>query len=154
MTQDALENRFMEFAVGDQALALPLTCVREVIPKPDVTALPGMPQYFEGMINLRGKVIGVISLKKKLSIKSERPAEALSVVIVVEHDGMSVGMIVDEVVRVIQTNPEMMKEAPLKQDDPLKRYVNAVIQTKERMVLAVNEIELLEFQQLKSKLVG
>ncbi|MCX6119267.1 MAG: chemotaxis protein CheW [Proteobacteria bacterium] len=129
MSQNTLENRYMEFTLGDQFFALPLISVKEVIQKPEVTSVPNMPAHFEGMMNLRGKIIGVFNVRKKLGVKKlaeksgEKSNTSPEVVVVVEQNGISVGMLVDEVTKVIHATEDMLKQAPLKDDDASKKFI-------------------------------
>lgn len=152
MSQNTLENRYMEFLIDDQAFAIPLISVREVIQKPGITAVPNMPSHFEGMMNLRGKIIGVFDVRKKLCTKkvSEKVDAGPAVIIVIENSGISIGMVVDEVARVIHASDDMIKEAPLKNDDPTRKYIVNVIQTKERMILSLDVTTLFEIQKYKN----
>ncbi len=156
MSDNKMENRYMEFTLGDQFFAIPITAVREVIQRPEFTTMPNMPAHFEGMINLRGKILGVFNIRKKLNVKKivERAEQSPDVVIVVEHDSISVGMLVDEVTRVIQVTPDMIKDAPLKDDDPSKKYILNIIQTKEALVLQVDVNELLEIDKYRKQLAA
>ncbi|RYZ70052.1 MAG: purine-binding chemotaxis protein CheW, partial [Proteobacteria bacterium] len=122
------DNRYMEFRLGAQHYAIPLLTVKEVISKPEVTPVPNMPSHFEGMFNLRGQILGVFNIRKKLDIKkSDEVGINAEVVIVIEHAGISVGMTVDEVTRVFHTDPTMISPAPLKESDPARRFVEFVI---------------------------
>jgi len=76
------------------------------------------------------------------------------VVIVIENDGVSVGMIVDEVTKVIHATDQMVKEAPLKEDDPTRKYILNVIQSKDEMVLSINVNELLEIDKYRASLAS
>ena len=156
MSQNTLENRYMEFTLGDQFFALPLISVKEVIQKPEVTTVPNMPAHFEGMMNLRGKIIGVFNVKKKLGVKksAEKSDASPEVVVVVEQNGISVGMLVDEVTKVIHATEDMLKQAPLKDDDISKKFIQNVIQTKENMVLSIDVNELLEIEKYRKQLAA
>lgn len=150
MSQNNSDNRFMEFRLADQLFAVPLLSVKEVIQKPEVTAVPNMPQQFEGMMNLRGQILGVFNVRKKLGAKP-KPAEVRNeVVMVIDQLGVNVGMTVDEVTRVLHPNQNMIRSAPLKDDDPAKAYINSVIQTGEDLVLIVDVVELLELSKYSS----
>lgn len=148
MSSTDLENRFMEFRLGEQLFAIPLLNVKEVIQLPEVTSVPNMPAHFEGMMNLRGQIIGVFSVRKKLSSKpTNTPAESSQVVIVIEESQINVGIIVDEVTRVLHASPESLKPAPLKSDDPANKYVSGVIQSNNDLVLNLNVSQLLELNK-------
>jgi purine-binding chemotaxis protein CheW len=156
MSQNTLENRYMEFILGDQQFALPLISVKEVIQKPEITNVPNMPSHFEGMMNLRGKIIGVFNVRKKMSIKAQesKTEKSPDVVIVVEKDGISVGMIVDEVTRVIHATADMISAAPVKEGDSTLKYILNVIQTKGDMVLSIDVNELLEIEKYRKKIAS
>ena len=159
--KNTLENRYMEFVLASQAFAIPLTSVKEVIQRPEVTSIPNMPPYFEGMMNLRGKIIGVFNLRKRLGVASANskttgatepvPAE---VIIIVEISGLSIGMIVDEVTRVIHATTDSIKDAPVQSNNSMSRYVKKVIQTKDDIVLSIDVGEMLEISKLKNNLAA
>lgn len=149
----SLDNRYMEFRIGEQLYAIPLLSVKEVIQKPDVRLVPNMPPYFEGMMNLRGQILGVFSVRKKLAAKArDEKSEHPEVVVVIEEHGTMVGMIVDEVTRVLYADENAIKAAPLKEDDPAKKYIDSVIQADKELVLTIKVNQLFEmdkFKQLK-----
>jgi purine-binding chemotaxis protein CheW len=146
-----LNNRYMEFRLADQLYAIPLLNVREVIRKPEVVKVPNMPAHFEGMMNLRGQILGVFSVRKKLNVKARDIDSAhVEVVIVIENEGTSVGMIVDEVTRVIHASDENISAAPLKSDDPAQKFVASIIQKDGELVLTVKPNELLELDKYKA----
>jgi purine-binding chemotaxis protein CheW len=153
MSGEKIDNRYMEFKLGDQLYAVPLLAVKEVIQKPEVTAVPNMPSHFEGMMNLRGQILGVYSIRKKLNAKpKEKHLTTTDVVMVIEHEGISVGMIVDEVTKVLHAETDKIKPAPLKEDDPAKSFVTSVIQAEGELVLAVNVSQLLELNKYLKQL--
>lgn len=153
MSGEKLDNRFMEFRLGDQLYAIPLLSVKEVIQKPEVTVVPNMPAHFEGMMNLRGQILGVFNSRKKLSMKPRTGTETTSeVVIVIEpQNGVAVGMIVDEVTRVLHPSPDMVRPAPLKEDDPARSFVNSVIQTGDELVLTIEVSKLLDLEKFQNQ---
>lgn len=141
------DYRYMEFRLGEHLYAIPLLRVKEVISKPEITLIPNMPAFFEGMINLRGQILGVFNVRKKLSVKAE--SKSHEVVIVIEDEGINVGMIVDEVTRVLHADPKMIGPAPLKQGDPAGQYVSSVIQDNKELVMVLQDAELLELEKYK-----
>lgn len=144
------DNRYMEFRLSDQLYAVPLLSVKEVIQKPEVTMIPNMPAHFEGMINLRGQILGVFNIKKKLATKSKETQEKINdVVIVIENAGIVVGMTVDEVTRVLHVQPDKISAAPLKENDPAHKYIESIIQTDQELVQTLNTDHLLELGKYK-----
>ena len=113
------EVQIVGFQVGRETYGIPITALHEIVRVPEITAIPDAPAHLEGVINLRGKIISVVDLRKRF----DKAATALtrhSRILVVEHRSRLVGMIVDsasEVLKVaeseIEPAPAMMKEGGL-----------------------------------------
>jgi len=147
------DTRFMEFKLGGQLYAIPLLTVKEVIPKPETTPVPNMPVFFEGMINLRGQILGVYNVRKKLAAKKrDENDKNHEVVIIIDHQGASVGIIVDEVTRVLRSEDHKFTSAPLKEDDPARAFIGDVIQAEGELVMTINVTELLDLNKYNQNL--
>jgi purine-binding chemotaxis protein CheW len=139
------DNRFLEISVSTQVCALPLLSVREVISVPEITSLPNMPVFFEGMMNLRGKILGVVDLRKRIfGKKPPTSGESREVVVVVETDRGEMGVIVDAVNRVLNVQEGDVVSAPVRDTDPVSKYVDGVIKKEDELVLILNMPKLLE----------
>ena len=147
MSERKIDLRYMEFRLGDQYFALPLLAVKEVIPMPEVTPVPNMSSHFEGMINLRGQILGVYNVRQKLSVKARETRSKVDVVIVIEQSGVSVGMTVDEVTRVIHVAPNLIGPAPLREGGSARAFIDSVIRMNDRLILAINVGTLLEIEK-------
>jgi purine-binding chemotaxis protein CheW len=155
MSTSNLDNRYMEFQLGDQLFAMPLMSVKEVIQKPEITEVPNMPAHFQGMMNLRGQILGVFDVRKRLGSKvRDKSLTTPEVVIVIEYAGISVGMVVDEVTKVLHTNADMIKPAPIKDDDAAAKFITSVIHIEGEMVLAVDVNQLLEIEKYRNKVAA
>ena len=93
-------DRFIEFSLGSEDYAIPLLMVREVISIPETTPIPKAPKHFIGLMNLRGQVISIVDLRNKLNIKPQESDED-SAVIIVDFNGMNIGIIVDSINKVL-----------------------------------------------------
>ncbi len=148
MSLSNADNRYMEFRLSQELYALPLLTVKEVIPKPEITSVPNMPAHFDGMINLRGQILGVYNIKKKLQSKPKETLDHMAeVIIIIEYKGMSLGMIVDEVTRVLLVDSKMISYPPIKSDDHHRQFVGSVIQAGKDLVMTLNINELLELDK-------
>ena len=115
-----------------------------------------MPSHFEGMINLRGQILGVFNVRKKLLPNSNENInlKKTEVIIVIEKNGISVGMTVDEVTKVLHVEENTMSPAPLKFDDPAKNFVLFVIRSAEELIMVLDADRLLELDKYKKQLAG
>jgi len=127
------ETQIVGFLVGRETYGIPIMALHEIVRVPEITAVPDAPAHLEGVINLRGKIVSVIDLRKRF----RQPATALtrhSRILVVEHRGRLVGMIVDaasEVLKIadseIEPAPAMMKEGGLDCVTSLGKYQKRLI---------------------------
>jgi purine-binding chemotaxis protein CheW len=91
-----IEGKFLTFVLGEEIYGIEILKASEIIGLMDITTVPQTPDYMKGVINLRGKVIPVIDLRKKFSMQEEVHTQE-TCVIVVEVNGSSIGLIVDSV---------------------------------------------------------
>jgi len=113
------ETQFVGFRVGRETYGIPIVALHEIVRVPEITAVPDAPAHLEGVINLRGKIVSGVDLRKRF----KQTASSLtrhSRILVVEHRGRLVGMVVDsasEVLKIaegeIEPAPAMMKEGGL-----------------------------------------
>lgn len=94
-------TKFLVFDMGDKRYAVPLRMVKEVMGIVEVTSLPQVQSFYNGMINLRGQIISVVDLRVKLGHKNVQFDEKRTAVIVAFVGDITVGFIVDEVLEVV-----------------------------------------------------
>jgi len=90
---------------------VPITKVQEIITMAKPTKLPQAPVFVEGIINLRGKIIPIIDLKKRFQMGSSE-FTTVTRSVVVEVAGQTVGIIVDEVSEVLRISDNDIESAP------------------------------------------
>jgi purine-binding chemotaxis protein CheW len=127
------EKHIVGFRVGRETYGVSITALHEIVRVPEITAVPDAPHYLEGVINLRGKIVSVVDLRKRFG----KPATELNRrcrILVVEHGGRLVGMIVDsatEVLKIpekdIEAAPAMMQEGGLDCVTGLGKYQGRLI---------------------------
>ena len=127
------ETQIVGFRVGRETYGVPITSLNEIVRVPEITAVPDAPDYLEGVINLRGKIVSVVDLRKRFGKPSAR-IDRRSRILVVEHRGRLVGMIVDsasEVLKIpesdIEPAPVMMQEGGLDCVTGLGKYQGRLI---------------------------
>ena len=108
---DRRAGKYLTFVLSGEEYGLEILKVREINGMMPITAVPRMPDYVNGVINLRGRVIPVIDLRLKFGMcKAEYTAE--SCIIVVDVQGNLMGVIVDQVSEVLDIRGEDIEDAP------------------------------------------
>src|SRR5512138_18050 len=95
------EYQLVVFTIGEEEFGVDISQVREIVRLVQITCLPKAPVFIEGVVNLRGQVLAVIDLSKRLGIGSKQRGENTRI-IVVEVGETTVGMIVDSVSEVLR----------------------------------------------------
>lgn len=93
------EDSFLIFEVGNNLYGTPLLSVREVLEEQATKPVPYAPPYFLGIMNLRGRVVSVIDLRKKFNVVSEHQDEN-AFVMILDLEDTSIGVVIDRVVSV------------------------------------------------------
>lgn len=97
------EMQVVVFNLLGEEYCVDIMKVVEIIRMQDITKLPDAPRFVEGVINLRGKIIPVIDLKKRFNLKESDSGEDTRIIIT-NADGKIVGFIVDNVTEVLRLN--------------------------------------------------
>ena len=102
------EVQLVVFELDGERFGVEIERVHEIIRRPEVTQVPRAPEFVEGVINLRGRIVPVLSLRRRFGFEQGQATRATRIV-VVEVGGTTVGMVVDavaEVARVAESSIE------------------------------------------------
>ena len=99
------------FQLGGEEFGVEIMQVQEIIRMPEITRIPQSPEYVEGVINLRGKIIVVISLDTRFGLNSKELDDDSRIIIVEVGDNV-VGMVVDSVSEVLRLASSNVEPAP------------------------------------------
>jgi purine-binding chemotaxis protein CheW len=102
------KERYLVYRIDNELYASPLLDFKEVIEYIKPKIVPNMPEYFSGMINLRGLIIGVIDVRKKIGISSEFHQNPS--LLICETDSGPMGAIIDKVESVIHISPKEVQD--------------------------------------------
>jgi purine-binding chemotaxis protein CheW len=101
----------LTFSLGRQPYAVPILSVQEIRRYTPPTALPGVPGHVLGVVNLRGSVVPVFDLRMRFAC-AEATIDRLTVIIVVSVYGRHVGLVVDDVSKVLSIREGMLQPSP------------------------------------------
>ncbi len=134
------EEQLVIFQLNDQQYALPIQETQEIIRMSNITRVPNTRHYVEGIINLRGSIVPVINLNKRLNLPAGEYGEDTRI-IVVENKGQKVGMIVDVVLEVGRFNPDEI-EPPSVAGEGVD-YLKGVVKKKDQLWLLLDLEEII-----------
>jgi len=150
MTRDL---HIVGFKVGRETFGVPITSLHEIVRVPEITAVPDAPEYVEGVINLRGKIVSVLDLRKRLG-ETQVVASRRNRILVVEHKGRLSGLIVDSASEVLKIPAADVEPSPT---DYLEGGLNCVTglgKYQGRLIVLLDMSRLLEFSGLRQASSG
>jgi len=109
--EDTQKDKFLTFRVGDEDYGIEIRRVTEIIGIQKITAVPDMPEFVKGVINLRGKVIPVLDMRRRFSLE-DRDYDERTCIVVVDVAEAAVGLVVDTVNEVADIPEEQIEPAP------------------------------------------
>jgi len=139
-TGEAAQNheliQLVSFCLDNEEYAVEVLKVREIIRMPEITRMPNTPNYAEGIINLRGKVIPVISMRKKFGLCDSEYSRSTRIVVTDISTGLT-GFIVDSVSEVIRIYRSEIQPPPsaVAADKVSQEYICGVINRSDRMLI-------------------
>ncbi len=102
------EQQLVVFDLSSEAYGVDIGAVREIIRLQDITKVPRTPEFVEGVINLRGKVIPVVDLRKRFGLPAEEESKENRIV-VVDIGAQDIGVVVDAVTEVLRIATESVE---------------------------------------------
>jgi purine-binding chemotaxis protein CheW len=146
----AKPGRYLTFRLGQESYGLPVLGVREIIRLCPITAVPRMPAYIRGVINLRGKVIPILDLRAKFQLAAEAYGERACIVIVEAGTPPAevtlMGAMVDAVEEVVHLGEAELEPTPDFGGSPRTDYIlgMATIHGGVKTLLDMNKVFLEE----------
>lgn len=140
--QTTQSARYLEFQLGDESYAVELVHVREVITPPELTPIPKSPPHVCGLMNLRGLVLTVIDLRKRLGITPDKNQKE-SAVIIFDLGDRLVGAWVDSIHRVVTVASDAQKPVPESDNSVVTQNLCGVLQFQNKLTLWLDIKKLL-----------
>jgi purine-binding chemotaxis protein CheW len=113
--QEEREQQLMQlvgFTIGEEQFGVDILMVQEIIRSAPITSVPNSPDFIEGVINLRGNIIPVIELRKRLNLFREESASKDTWILILEINSRVTGFIVDSVTRVLKIMETTIEPPP------------------------------------------
>lgn len=130
-------KQYVSLLLGEEKYGINIMDIEEILRMLDITKVPKAPSFVEGIINLRGKVIPIVDLRKKLGIIAGDYTNSTRVV-VVNLSGKKIGFIVDHVEEVLRVEADIIDRAPAASTSIENRYIEGVARMAEGMVIILD----------------
>jgi len=148
------QGKYLVFHLGKEEFGVHVLKVREIMGIQEITSVPQTPGFVKGVINLRGKVIPVIDLRRKFLLEeAEYTARTCIIVLQVVQNGcaagaMQMGVIVDGVSEVLTIQESEIEDTPAFGDDVKMPYILGMAKVKGRVKILLDIDQVLSRQEL------
>jgi len=144
----AKELHIVGFRIGREIFGVPISLVHEIVRIPEITAVPESPDFVEGVINLRGKIVPVVDLRKRFG-ESEIQSTRKNRILVAEVETKMVGLIVDSASEVMKIPEGEVEQPPNIFEEGELNYVTGVGKLKGRLIILVDLTRILQKGELR-----
>lgn len=139
------ELHIVGFQVGRETYGVAITSLHEIVRVPEITAVPDAPDYMEGVINLRGKIVSVIDLRKRLGEKKVT-SNRRNRILVIENNGRLAGLIVDSASEVLKIPGSDVEESPTSLQEGGTKCVTGLAKYQGRLIVLLDMSKLLDLE--------
>lgn len=139
------------FMLADEEYAVDLMEVKEIIKVPEITDVPRVPDFILGIISLRGIIIPVFDLRKRLGLEARERTRSAKI-IVASDNGRSLGMVVDKVTQVAKISGKKLEPPPPVIGGVEAEYIQGLGRFREHLLILLNLQKVLSFEVSKPQL--
>jgi len=136
------------FRAGTGEYGVDIMKIMEIIRPQKLTPVPKAPEFIEGIINLRGSVVPIIDVRKRLGVSSASDGGSRDKVLILLVDGKMLGAVVDEVKEIIYMDLGEIEEAPEVVKGPEAQFLQGVGKAGERLIMVLDPEKLLNRREL------
>ncbi|MFO0891392.1 MAG: chemotaxis protein CheW [Isosphaeraceae bacterium] len=135
------------FRLDNEDYAIAITKIQEIILMKPITRIPQVPDFIEGLINLRGSVIPIVNLRKRFGLPHRDLDDETRTIVVNVHE-KTVGCVVDAVTQVIRIDRDLVQPPPLSVLAVNHQYLAGLARLEDRLLIILDIDKLFEPAEL------
>ena len=130
-------QQLVKFHIADEAFGIGIKDIFQIIRPQEVFKVPNTPPYIEGLINLRGKVMTVVNLRKRFNLP-EKENDNDTKILIIRMDDYLLGFTVDNVSEIVRVQDEEIVETPPALTSFDRRFLTGVAKAGEKLILLLD----------------
>lgn len=142
------EEQLVIFKLKSEEFGVNISNVKEIIRIPEITTIPNAQAYMEGIINLRGKVIPVLNIKKIFGFGSE-VNQSTEKIVIIEVNSHCLGILVDDVTEVLKISKSNIEPPPTNVMGIINNYIKGVGKIDQRLIILLDLVNLVPSNYLE-----
>jgi len=146
-------NQLVTFHLGAELYGVDIMDVKEIVRVQSIRAIPNAPTYVEGIFNLRSEIVPIINLHKRFHLKklvsSDEDEELLASFVIIDLDGMKLGIIIDRISRVITVEHYEVQPPPQMITGIGAEYIQGVVRQEKGYLIILDVRNLFNPRELQ-----
>lgn len=128
------EIQYIVIKLGDEQYGIDIGLVDNIVRLQRITRVPKAQNYYVGVINLRGEVVPIMSLRRRFGLDDDQYLSASRIIIIRLEDQSLIGFIVDEVREVVNIDPTTVEKPAFKLDEKNASYLAGIGKKEESLI--------------------
>ena len=145
------QDQHLTFDLSDEELAVPVMNIREIIRYGKLTKMPMVPNFIEGVINLRGNVVPVINLAAKFGLKLREVNKRTCIIIMeveIDREPVVMGIVVDKVLQVIEIPEDNIEPSPTLGASIQTNFIKGMARTEDGFIIILDISQVLSAEEI------
>ena len=152
MAEKDTQYQLVTFQLGEELYGIDIMDVKEIVRVQEIRPIPNAPSYVEGIFNLRREIIPIINLHRRFHLKKaviSEEDELLSGFIIIDLDGMKLGVIIDKVARVVTVESSKIQPPPQILTGIGAEYIQGVVRQEQGYLIILDIAKLFNPKELQ-----
>ncbi len=137
-------QEFVTLKLAHQLLGIPVLSVQDVLKPHKITPTPLAPDWVEGVLNLRGKIVTAIDMRRRLGLPPRQSSAGFGMSIVIEYQGEPYSLLIDSVCEVLALDDENFEKNPVTLDSRWRQASAGIYQLKDELLIILDVERLLD----------
>ena len=142
----ATETEFVTAWIADQLFGIPITRVHDVFEAERITRVPLAPTEICGVLNLRGRVVTALDMRKRLGLPKQE-GQKKQMAIGIDHDGEAYGLLVDSMGEVMKLSPSAFDAVPINLHKDWAAICSGIYRLEDRLMVVLDVDRILNFRK-------
>ena len=151
-TSQSTARQFIVIKLGNEQYGISINYIDNIVRMQKITSVPKAQPYFRGVINLRGEVVPVMSLRLKFGLPADEITDKTRIIIIKLEQQSKVGLMVDQVNEVVTLNEESIEKSNIDANNGMAGYISAIGKSKGELISLLNiQLAISDKEQTKEE---
>ena len=147
-TQDEESKQYIVVQIGNEKYGIDIGYIDNIVRMQKITRVPKAQSYFKGVINLRGEIVPVMSIRKKMGLEDDVITDASRIIILKVEEKGSLGVVVDQVREVITLNTAEIDKTAVGAKNVKDTFINGIGKNGEELISLFEINAILEEREM------